>query len=113
MGKYEDLPGYESYCSILNLVDYMALHKVGNDDKEALYYVLDTLFSKYKDEVGYDCEIRDLADANDCYAETWEEFVKGFRKLWKEGKRVVLKYLEDGTHESFTIDEWKKIKKKK
>lgn len=76
---------YEYYYKIINLIDEIALEKRKPTTEEIKQ--LDEW--KGKDEgLNGECDIADIADANDACAETWEELVEEFVKLWANGDRV-------------------------
>ena len=75
----------ELYYAIMNIVDYMALHEVEEDELEKFISTLN--FLQYMTG----CDIRDIADANDCYADTWFELIDAIRELFETGERVPLR----------------------
>lgn len=78
------------YCNIINMIDDIVL-KNRNATKKEINQLNDWMRESIAtgkwshDETQF---IMDIADANDCYAETWEEMIDGFKKLWANGERV-------------------------
>lgn len=70
------------YYAIMNILDGIALsEKTINMVK--LNYILDDLLTLT------DCDIEDIADANDCGpCTTWEEIIKSLKEQFANGDRV-------------------------
>ena len=81
----------ELYYAIVNIVDYLALAEVDNDEERELYRILDKLLRFESECKGADInETFDaIADANDVGGvKSWQEMVKEMKELFKNGERV-------------------------
>lgn len=81
----------ELYYAIVNIVDYLALAEVDNDEERELYRILDKLlrFESECKEADINETFDAIADANDVGGvKSWQEMVKEMKELFKNGERV-------------------------
>ena len=84
----------ELYYAMINIVDYLALYEVSKENQSELYEVLDKLLKIDSEDNGETTQknFGGSADGNDVGGvKTWQQMVKEFRKLWKNGDRVIFK----------------------
>ena len=78
----------ENYFKIIDIIDDITKNQ--RDATKEEIHIIDKLAKENNENI--EEYISDLACANDCGdCHTWEEVIKAFKELWKNGERIEIK----------------------